>query len=179
MGVGAACGIVLAAMLTRSGRSGQRVSAVLATVATLVALALTLTPDKSANTAVTCSFEPFFFFNDIFNMVLFFLPVLFAVIAIRRPLIGLAGGIGLSMVIETVQATTLFLGRRCDINDWLANSTGTLFGVLAGTVVIALIRPAGDPRQTSIGAQNPATQDEEAGLDSVTSHDRVDGGYQI
>lgn len=141
VGVGAACGIVLAAFLARAGRSGQRVSAVLAAVATLLAIALTLSPDRSANSTVTCSFEPFFFLNDIFNMVLFFLPVLFAVIAIRRPLIVLAGGIGLSMVIETVQSVTLVLGRRCDINDWLANSTGTLLGVLAGAAVTALIRP--------------------------------------
>jgi glycopeptide antibiotics resistance protein len=138
--VGALVCVALAAVLGWIGRTGQRIATGIAAVAAVAVVLLTLTPDKYAIPAVTCSFDPSFFYNDEFNIVLFLLPVLFAVVATRRPVVVLAGGIGLSAIIEVVQSLTLALGRRCDVGDWLANSTGTAIGVLIAVVVMAVIR---------------------------------------
>lgn len=138
--VGAIVCLALAAVLLWIGRTGQRIAIAISAIAALAVLLLTLTPDKYPIPAVTCSFDPAYFYNDEFNIVLFLLPALFAVVATRRPIVVLAGGIGLSALIELVQSLTLALGRRCDLGDWLANSTGTVIGVLVAVVLMAVIR---------------------------------------
>ena len=68
------------------------------------------------------------------NVVLFVAPVFLTAIALRRPLVALALGSGLSAALEAVQA---FLpGRACDTNDWLNNSIGA--GIGAGLAFIVL-----------------------------------------
>jgi hypothetical protein len=138
--VGAVVCLAVAAVLTWIGRAGQRIAVVISAVAALAVLLLTLTPDKYPIPAVTCSFDPSSFYSDEFNIVLFLLPALFAVVATRRPVVVLASGIGLSALIELVQCLTLALGRRCDVGDWLANSTGTAIGVLLAVVLMAVVR---------------------------------------
>lgn len=147
--VAAVACVALAAVLTWTERVGRRIATAVAAIATVVVLLLTLTPDKYPNPASTCSFDPSYFYNDELNIVLFLLPALFAVVATRRPLVVLAGGIGLSALIELVQYLALALGRRCDVGDWLANSTGTLAGVIVAAVVMAIVRRARRRRSTT------------------------------
>ena len=72
--------------------------------------------------------------------VAMFVPigVLFLLLAGRRRWwLALAGGIGITCAIEVTQ---LFLpGRFADVRDVLANSLGTLLGVLATVLIVALL----------------------------------------
>lgn len=145
--VGVVGAIVLAGVLAGAGRTGRRVAAGIAAAAVLVVLGLTLTPDTPSGTTVTCNLEPYRIVGDEFNIALFLLPALFAVIASRRPGAVLAVAVGLSLVIEVVQATAPSLGRRCDIDDWLANSVGAVTGVLLAMVVLALVDKVGQRRR--------------------------------
>ncbi|WP_447646208.1 VanZ family protein [Nocardioides zeae] len=77
------------------------------------------------------------------NVVLFVAPVLFAVVATRRPLLVAAAGSGLSALVETVQALVPVLGRSCSTNDWLSNSIGVVIGAVLGVVALRLARPVG------------------------------------
>jgi hypothetical protein len=131
--------VALTAVLVRMGLRGRRIAGILAAVATVVVLGLTLTADKFPNPGVGCTFDGSTFYYDFYNIVLFFLPVLFATIWARRPQLVLLGGVGLSAVIETVQAFIPVLGRRCDLGDWLANSTGTVLAVLVAAGVTVLV----------------------------------------
>lgn len=131
--------IVITALLLRA-RRGRRIAAVIAGAATVVVLALTLIPDKVPNDAVGCNFEPANFFGDEQNVALFFLPALFAFVAIRRPLVVLVAGIVLSALIETIQALSPVIGRRCDIDDWFANSLGVIAGVVVALVVSIVVK---------------------------------------
>ena len=70
------------------------------------------------------------------NVVLFVLPVLFAGVASRKPLLMLLAGSALSVIIEVFQALVPAIGRSCDTNDWLSNTIGAAVG--AGLAIIAL-----------------------------------------
>ena len=131
--------VVIAALLVRAGRRGKRIATVIAAVGVVAVLGLTLVPDTYPMAGVTCSFDPSEFYRDSFNVMLFLLPAIFAVIAVRHPLLVFASGVALSAVIEVIQALSPVLGRRCDIGDWLANSTGTAIGVLLAVGVIAVV----------------------------------------
>lgn len=77
------------------------------------------------------------------NVVLFVAPVLFAVVATRRPLLVAAAGSGLSVLVETVQALVPALGRSCSTNDWLSNTIGVVIGAVLGMVALRLAGGAG------------------------------------
>lgn len=77
------------------------------------------------------------------NVVLFVAPVLFAVVATRRPLLVALAGSALSALIETVQALVPALGRSCSTNDWLSNTIGVGIGVVLGVVALRLAGPDG------------------------------------
>lgn len=77
------------------------------------------------------------------NVVLFVAPVLFAVVATRRPLLVAVAGSGLSVLVETVQALVPALGRSCSTNDWLSNSIGVVIGAVLGVVALRLAGPVG------------------------------------
>ena len=131
--------IILAGILVRV-RRGRCLAAVLTGIGIAVVLALTLAPDVEPSPAVECTFQSVTPLGDERNIALFFLPALFAFIAVRRPVVVLLAGIGLSALIELVQSSVLIIGRRCDIDDWLANIIGGLIGVLIGLAALWLGR---------------------------------------
>ncbi len=68
-----------------------------------------------------------------------FLPVgLFGILAIRRLVPVIAGGVLLSLVTETIQATAAWVGRNCDSSDVQMNSLGALTGALLGWAILLL-----------------------------------------
>lgn len=121
-------------------RSGRLIAAIIAGLALVVVLGLTLTPDTYPLDVTTCNLESQTPLGDYLNIFLFVVPALFAVVATRRPVIVLFSGILLSAVIEFVQFSNPAFGRRCDIDDWLANSFGTLLGVAIAWAVTAAVR---------------------------------------
>jgi glycopeptide antibiotics resistance protein len=127
--------LVVAVLLVRAGRWGRRLAWVLAAAAGGAILLLTLSPDGSRGAPVACNFVPYMFYRDEANMALFFVPALFATVASRRPLLVLASAAVLSAGIEGVQRLTA-TNRRCDIDDWLANSMGGAAGGIAACLVI-------------------------------------------
>jgi len=140
--------VALTAVLVRA-RRGRRVAAILAGAGLLVIIALTLTPDTYPLDAATCNLQPYSPFTDVYNILLFLVPALFAVVATRHPLVVLACGIALSAGIELVQFLVPWFGRRCDVDDWLANSLGTLIGVALAVGVGAVITWWGKRRKSS------------------------------
>ncbi|GAB3088067.1 VanZ family protein [Nocardioides zeae] len=82
------------------------------------------------------------------NVVLFVAPVLFAVVATRRPLVVAGAASALSAAIETVQALVPAIGRSCSTNDWLSNTIGVVVGVVLGVVALRLAGPVGRERLT-------------------------------
>lgn len=77
------------------------------------------------------------------NVALFLPPAFFATLATRRPLVVLAAGTGLSVVIEALQALVFAIGRACDTNDWMMNTIGVAIGVL---LAMGTLRLAGRSR---------------------------------
>jgi hypothetical protein len=132
--------LVVAALLVRAERTGRRIAAVLAVVSVGGLLMLTLSPDGSRGAPVACNLDPYLFYADVANMALFLVPALFATLATRRPLLVLVGASALSAAIEGVQRMTA-TNRRCDIDDWLANSMGGAVGVVAACLVLWAVRP--------------------------------------
>ncbi|MCW2748499.1 MAG: VanZ family protein [Nocardioidaceae bacterium] len=74
------------------------------------------------------------------NVVLFVAPVLFLGVALRRPLVALLAGLGLSAGIEAIQALLPALGRSCSTNDWLSNAIGAVIGAALAWAALQLIR---------------------------------------
>ena len=132
--------IVLAYFLARAPRRGRRISVIITGVALAAVVGLTLTPDTYPLDVATCNFQSYTPFGDYLNIALFLLPAIFGVIATRKPLLVLAAGIGLSAFIELLQYLVPWFGRRCDVDDWLANSLGTLIGVAIGAAVLWVAR---------------------------------------
>lgn len=131
--------VALAAVLVRAGSRGRRGAGALAALGLLGIVGLTLVPDTARPADVRCNLDPIYFLRDHENMLLFLVPALFAVVALRRPLLVLAAGVGLSLAIEAVQAAVPAVGRRCDVDDWLANGIGTLVGVAVAAALVAVL----------------------------------------
>ncbi|PJE94757.1 VanZ family protein [Streptomyces carminius] len=69
--------------------------------------------------------------------VLLFVPFgLFAVLATRRPLPGIAAGLLFIATVETAQATVPFVSRLCDTDDMVTNAVGVLAGAAVGALVL-------------------------------------------
>ena len=120
-----------------------RVMWVLAAMAMLVVLGLTLTPDDArpaAGCAVQWSLPRLGSVEVIANLILFVPPVLLAGVASRRPIVAALAGSGLSAVIEVLQALIPAIGRSCDTNDWLYNSLGAVLGALLAALALRLAR---------------------------------------
>lgn len=128
--------VVLAAVLAR-GRTGRLVAGTLAVSTFGAVLALTLSPDPvSGPGAGGCAVDVDDPLTDVPNMVLFLVPVLFAVVATRRPLPFLLLGPLLSAAIELGQTLLPVVGRRCDADDLVANSAGSVVAVILGAVIV-------------------------------------------
>jgi len=133
--------IALAIVLARAGDRGRRISGFLGGAALLVVILLTLTPHGKQLPPAECYLVVDGPLWDIYNVALFLLPALFFVVATRRPLLVLLGAIALSALIEVVQQLLQgLLSRACDINDWVANSTGAAVGVLIAFVIVTLVK---------------------------------------
>ena len=132
--------VVLAYFLARAPRHGRRTAVIITGVALAAVIGLTLTPDTYPLDVATCNFQSNTPFGDYLNIALFLLPAIFGVIATRKPLLVLAVGIGFSAFIELIQYLVPWFGRRCDVDDWLANSLGTLIGVAIGAAVLWVAR---------------------------------------
>lgn len=74
------------------------------------------------------------------NVVLFVAPMLLAGVAVRRPVLALIAGSGLSAAIELLQALVPELGRFCSTNDWLSNTIGAGMGSALAWVALRLAR---------------------------------------
>ena len=142
LGIALVLATVGALLLSRWGRGGHRVATALAILGGVAILTLTLAPDaRSVDGVMACNFTVYSIAGDTFNMALFLLPAIFAVVATRRPLIVAAGVPLLSALIELVQFLSPVLGRRCDVDDLIANVVGGLIGVAIGALVLRLRRP--------------------------------------
>ncbi|TBN57579.1 VanZ family protein [Glaciihabitans arcticus] len=139
--VGVLALIALAIVLARAGDRGRRISGFLGGAALLVVILLTLTPHGKQLPPAECYLVVDDPLRDIFNVGLFLLPALFFVVATRKPIWVFVAGVALSALIEIVQQLLHgLLSRACDINDWIANSTGAAAGVLIGFVIVALVK---------------------------------------
>ena len=146
---GIAC-VVLAGVLARAGAKGRRIALGIAGLATLVIILLTLTPHGKQLPAADCFLEVDDPLRDIFNVALFLLPALFIVVAVRKPLLVLLGGILFSAAIEVVQQLLRpVLSRACDINDWIANSTGAAVGVAIAVIVVWAVERASKKKRSA------------------------------
>ncbi|NLA34793.1 MAG: VanZ family protein [Actinobacteria bacterium] len=70
------------------------------------------------------------------NVVLFVAPTLLVAALWRSPARAFGAGVGLSLVIESVQAAVPALGRSCDSNDFITNSMGAAIGAVLGFVAL-------------------------------------------
>ncbi|MBO9553583.1 VanZ family protein [Cellulomonas sp.] len=126
-----------------------RVSWVLFGLSLVPVVALTLVPvqrELYARCVVQWALPTFGRVELMANVLLFVPPVLLAAVAVRRPLVALAGGVVGSAVVEALQALVPALGRSCDTNDWLSNTVGALLGAGLALVALRLARRAsGDP----------------------------------
>lgn len=107
-----------------------------AAVTAVLALTLFLPGDGVMSDSGQCVInpdlaEPFTTEQGRLNLA-FFVPVgLFGVLAVRRLLPVVAGGIGLSLSIELVQTLTPGIVRACDSSDLQMNGLGAVIGALA------------------------------------------------
>ncbi len=131
--------VVFGGWLAAHGRHGRWAAAGLSAAGIGVVLALTLSPVGSGGTlASRCNLEPYNYVSDTPNVVLFLLPAIFLVVATRSPALVLVLGPLGSASIEIAQYAMTGLGRRCDVDDLLANSAGTAIGVLLGAAVLGV-----------------------------------------
>jgi glycopeptide antibiotics resistance protein len=137
--------VVIGYVLTRRRQRGERILWTLAGGSLLVVLALTLVPSGyNTRDEVWCTVQiaaPTLGRIELMaNIALFFPPAYFATLASRRPLLVLAAGVGLSAVIEGIQAAAPVIGRACDTNDWVMNTIGSVVGVLMAVCTMAVAR---------------------------------------
>lgn len=141
LGVGFVAAVIVAGVLARRAESGRRIATGITVAAVILVVGLTFSPDPTGvQETVACNLRPYAFAFDVLNMALFLLPALFAVVASRRPLLVALAVPVASAAIELVQLLLPGFGRRCDVDDWLANTIGGLVGVLIGLVILWLAR---------------------------------------
>jgi MFS family permease len=131
--------IVAAGFLVRAGKRGRIIAAIIAGVGLVVVIALTLTPDTYPLDGNVCYLVVDSPLWDILNLALFLVPAIFVTVAVRKPVIVAVSGVLLSAIIEALQYLNPWFGRRCDINDWIANATGMVFGVLIAAALIVIV----------------------------------------
>ena len=121
-----------------------RTTTVLALLALVAVLALTLYPEGTPSAAVACSAGlPYLAPTAVESIanVLLFVPVVFlAGLRTGRPLLTAAAGIGLSAGIEALQAFVLGIGRACDTGDLVTNGVGSVIGGLLAAAALGLAR---------------------------------------
>jgi glycopeptide antibiotics resistance protein len=138
---------LICAVIGWFARDRRRLLWTLTGIALVPVFALTLVPSsRSGVDGVTCTLQfsaPTLGSVELLaNVALFLPPVFFAALATRRPLVVLAAGIGLSVVIEAVQALIPAIGRACDTNDWLMNTIGAVVGVALAYLISRRPRPS-------------------------------------
>ena len=119
--------------LHRGGVRGRRIAGVLAVLAVLAVVPLTVTPDTARPQtfcAVQLAWPSLGGVESLANIAMLVPVACFAVVATRRPVAVLVAASGLSAAIELAQALVPALGRACDTNDWAMNSMGAALGVL-------------------------------------------------
>lgn len=142
--------------------SRRRTAGVLAALAALPILTLTLTPTRR-DVLVGCAVDwspPLTAPEPLWNVLLFVPFGLALAVASRRPVRAVAAGSALSLGIELAQAVATPIGRSCDTSDWIANSVGSLIGVALAGVGVGLARlqrggepPAVPTRETQLQAR--------------------------
>ncbi|WP_208020537.1 VanZ family protein [Labedella phragmitis] len=135
--------VVVAASLAAGGRSGRLLAVGLSLGGIGVVGVLTLSPVGSGGPRQpACNVEPYNWFGDTPNVALFLLPAIFLVVATRSAaLVAVLGPVG-SAAVELAQYAFPELGRRCDVDDLLANSGGAVAGALMGAVILWSVRLA-------------------------------------
>lgn len=135
--LGLALSVVVALVLARPGGRRRTVAAVIAGASGVLVLGLTFSPDvRGVQSQAVCNLAPYAFPFDVLNVALFLLPALFVVVALRRVVVVAVAVPLVSALIELVQFLAPALGRRCDIDDWLANLIGGLLGVALGLIAL-------------------------------------------
>lgn len=129
----------------------RRLTLVLAVLALLAVLGLTLYPEGFASDAVGCSaglpnLAPTAV-ESIANVLLFVPVVFLAGLRSGRPVLMTAAGIGLSALIEAAQAFVLGIGRACDTSDLVTNAIGAVIGGLLAAAALALVRRRAERRR--------------------------------
>jgi glycopeptide antibiotics resistance protein len=141
LGAGFVLALLGAIVLARLGSRGRTIAAVVAALSGILVLALTLSPDvRAVQGQAVCNLTPYAFPFDLLNVALFLLPAMFAVVAVRRPVPVVLAVPVVSALIELVQFLSPALGRRCDVDDWLANLLGGVLGVLLGVLALRAAR---------------------------------------
>ncbi|MBB1246683.1 VanZ family protein [Streptomyces durbertensis] len=134
-----------------SDRHGGLVFAGLVSVSLILSVTLfrdgrlTFTPEQLLHWSVSgwqrVSYDPFSSIEVLLNVALFVPAGLCWTLLARRPLRVMAALVGLSFLIECLQAVT-GLGAN-DVSDLIANSVGGALGVLAGSLILWLRGRAG------------------------------------
>ncbi|MFQ1003018.1 VanZ family protein [Modestobacter sp. SSW1-42] len=126
----------------------RRLTGALLGASLLPVVALTLVPAAASRVDdVRCTVQfalPTLGSVELLANVALFLPLAFSgTLLTRRPLRVLAAAAGASATIEALQALVPLLGRACDTNDWLMNTTGAAVGaaLAAGVLTLASRRP--------------------------------------
>ncbi len=132
-----AAGPLLGAALARR----PRLIRLLLVISLLVVAGLTLSPDGGTG-VVRCTVDlPYLAPTAVESTanILMLVPTTMLIgLAWHRPLVAIAIGSGISVVIETLQAIVPFIGRACDTADWITNSIGAVLGgfiALAGLAI--------------------------------------------
>jgi glycopeptide antibiotics resistance protein len=122
--------------------SHRRIAGVLAALAVVPVLLLTLSPTQRSMTfGCAIDWSPQLTAAEPLANVLLFVPCTLALaVAIGRPVRALAAGTGLSLAIELVQAVVTPIGRSCDTSDWIANTAGAVIGACVAAIGMALAR---------------------------------------
>lgn len=142
LGVTIAVCLAVGVWVVREGPRGRRVAAWLAGLTFLPVLVLTLLPvqrELYAVCVVQFSLPTSLRVGDVLANVVLLVPAAwFAALATRRPVLVAVLGSLTSAGIETVQALVPAIGRSCDTNDWLGNTTGVVGAVLVAALFLGL-----------------------------------------
>jgi hypothetical protein len=160
--------ILFAALADRAARryGWRRVPAVLAALSAALVFAVTLSrsrPDFSSMPGVFVPEEPFCYLDgfsahgyfEVLNILMFVPFVVFAVLAVRRPLVVLGISVVASAAIELVQTLT---GQGvCEAQDFLNNTAGIVLAAAVTALVLRFLpaRRAPEPADLIAKADRP------------------------